>query len=69
MLCFRLLKLSGVPLRFLLKKYFGCHGNQSSLWNLILLTTLVELNARNIPAKFQQIWPSGLGGEVVRSNC
>jgi len=32
--------------------YFGCHGNQSSVWNLILLTTLVELHARNILAKW-----------------
>jgi hypothetical protein len=52
-------------LRFLVQKSFGCHGNQSSLWNLSLGTTLVELQARNIPAKFQQIWPHGLGGEVV----
>jgi hypothetical protein len=51
--------------RFFKRKSFGCHGNLSSLWNLSFLTTLVELYARNIPAKFQQIWPSGLGEEVV----
>jgi len=32
--------------------YFGCHGNQSSVWNLIPLKTLVELHARNILAKW-----------------
>jgi hypothetical protein len=31
----------------------------------IFYTNLVELYARNIPAKFQQIWQGGIGGEVV----
>ena len=44
---------------------FGCHGNQSSAWNGILLTTFVEDHPRNIPVKFYQNWPSGLGGDVV----
>ena len=44
-------------IRFL-KKSIDCHGNQSSSWNLILLTHLVELHARNISAKVQQIWPN-----------
>jgi len=46
-------------------KSFGCHGNQSSAWNSILSTNLVQLHARNMPAKIHQIWPSGIGGEVV----
>ena len=45
--------------------HFGCHGNQSCDWNLIFRTTLVELHPRNIPAKFHQGWPSGLGGEDI----
>ena len=44
---------------------FGCHGNQTNGWNSISWTTLVELHPRNIPAKFHQDWPSGLGGEDV----
>ena len=44
---------------------FGCHGNQSYDWNSISCTPLVELYPRNIPAKFRQDWPSGLGGDDV----
>ena len=31
---------------------FGCHGNQSSAWNHILLAILVKGHARIIPVKF-----------------
>ena len=48
---------------------FGCHGNQTYGWNSISWTTLVQLHPSNIPAKFHQDWPCGLGGEVVLRNC
>jgi len=32
---------------------------------VFLSTTVIDLHARNIPAEFQQIWPSGSGGEIV----
>ena len=44
---------------------FGCHG-MAELWvEFNLLNNLVELHPRNIPAKFHQDWPRGLGGDVV----
>ena len=48
---------------------FGCYDNQTNGWNSISWTTLVELHSRNIPAKFHQDWPSGLGAEDVFRNC
>ena len=51
--------------RFCYFLHFCCHGNQSYDWNSISGTTLVELHPRNIPAKFHQDWPSGLGGDDV----
>ena len=35
------------------------------LWNQILWIIFEEDLPRNIPAKFGQNWPSGLGGEDV----
>ena len=51
--------------KILLFFHFGCHGNQSYDWNSISWTPLVELHPRNIPAKFHQDWPSGLGRKDV----
>ena len=46
---------------------FGSHGNQSLVWNPMFWTTLVKPQTINIPAKFHQDWPSGLG--YVQRNC
>jgi hypothetical protein len=51
--------------RFLKTKSFGCHYNHSFSGNPITLLTMVELQVRNIPAKFQQIWRSRLEGEAI----
>ena len=45
---------------------FCCHGNHSYGWNSILLTTLVELHPKNIPAKFHQDWPTVKGEKMFK---
>ena len=47
----------------------SCHGNQSSSWISIPLAILRKDHPRNIPVKFGWNWLSGLGGDVVWSNC
>ena len=53
-----LLSLDSFPL-------FRCRGNQSSAWNKIIGTSLIEINQRNIPVKLFWFWLLGLQEEIV----
>ena len=37
--------------------YFGCHGNQNSLWNTVIWINLTEGHLRNIPVNLVKIQP------------
>jgi hypothetical protein len=41
------------------------NDNQSFSRNFITLTTLVEVHAKNMPAEFHKICPSGIEGKVI----